>query len=341
VIGLFTSALFVTHAGMQVPSGRLVDRLGAWTIGLFGQLVIGATSAVALLAPNAGLALSARLVAGVGTAFVFVAGSDYVRASGGSAFAQGAFGASSLAAGGLALALVPYVEDAVGWRAPFLTALVVAALGLALLLIAPPSPVHPRQPFEAGVLRDLRLMPFAWLHTASFGLSVVVANWLPTLLTRNGPYSEGQAGAIAAFTLALGVLTRPFGGWVRRSRPARVGPLLAASLVAGAAGTVLLVAVVPAGLVLAASAVVGLAGGIPFAISFTGATDVRPDAPGVAVGVVNGVAATTILLATPLVGLTFSLPGDGRLGFVVVGAAWAAALLAVPGAVRAIPRRGS
>lgn len=327
---------------MQVPAGRLVDRVGARAIGLLGQLVIAGTSALALIAPNPGLALTARLVAGVGTAFVFVGGSEYIRAAGGSALAQGGFGASSLGAGGVALALVPHVEDAVGWRAPFLTSVVVAAAGLLLLLAAPPVPVGAPQPFDAGVLRELRLLPFAWLHTASFGLSVVVGNWLPTLLTRNGPYSEGEAGAIAAFTLALGVFTRPLGGWVRRSRRALVGPLLAASLVAGAAGTLLLVAVEPPALVLLASAVVGLAAGIPFAIAFTGATDVRPDAPGVAVGVVNGVAATTILVATPLVGLTFSLPGDGRLGFVVLAAAWATALAAVPGALRATrPRRGS
>ena len=56
----------------------------------------------------------------------------------------------------------------------------------------------------------------------------------------------------------------------------------------------------------------------------------RPDAPGAAVGLVNMVAALTILVGTPLVGITFSLPGDGRIGFVVLAALWAAAAASVP-----------
>jgi hypothetical protein len=37
----------------------------------------------------------------------------------------------------------------------------------------------------------------------------------------------------------------------------------------------------------------------------------------------------TILVGTPLLGLTFSFPGDGRIGFIIVGALWASAALAV------------
>ena len=88
-----------------------------------------------------------------------------------------------------------------------------------------------------------------------------------------------------------------------------------------------------AGLVVAA-AVVGLASGLPFAMAFTGAATARPDAPGAAVGFVNGWAALAIVAGAPLVGLTFSLPGDGRLGFVAVG------LLAMLAAL-ATPRRSS
>jgi hypothetical protein len=45
---------------------------------------------------------------------------------------------------------------------------------------------------------------------------------------------------------------------------------------------------------------------------------------------VNGAAALTVLVGTPLVGLTFTLPGDGRIGFAAV------ALLCVLGAA-AVP----
>ena len=36
VIGLFTTALFLSHAAMQVPMGRLCDRLGARIVGVVG-----------------------------------------------------------------------------------------------------------------------------------------------------------------------------------------------------------------------------------------------------------------------------------------------------------------
>ena len=76
----------------------------------------------------------------------------------------------------------------------------------------------------------------------------------------------------------------------------------------------------PLPLAIAAAGVVGLAVGIPFAPAFAGAQRLRPDAPGAAVGFVNMIAAVTILVGTPLLGLTFSLPGDGRIGFLIVAA---------------------
>jgi hypothetical protein len=62
----------------------------------------------------------------------------------------------------------------------------------------------------------------------------------------------------------------------------------------------------------------------------------RPDAPAAAVGFVNGCAVLVILVCTPLAGLTFGLPGDGRLAFLVIGLVWASALLAVRGAARPV-----
>jgi predicted cobalt transporter CbtA len=76
--------------------------------------------------------------------------------------------------------------------------------------------------------------------------------------------------------------------------------------------------------------VCGLAAGLPFAAAFTGAAAARPDAPGAAIGFVNGCAGIAVLVLTPLVGLTFALPGDGRIGFAALGLLWAATALAVP-----------
>lgn len=45
----------------------------------------------------------------------------------------------------------------------------------------------------------------------------------------------------------------------------------------------------------------------------------------------NTAAALTIVVGAPLLGLTFSLPGDGRIGFMIVALLWAGALLFLRG----------
>ena len=57
---------------------------------------------------------------------------------------------------------------------------------------------------------------------------------------------------------------------------------------------------------------------------------IRPPAtPAAAIALVNGVAVATILVGTPLAGLAFELPGDGRLAFAGIAVVAAVALLAL------------
>jgi predicted MFS family arabinose efflux permease len=261
-----------------------------------------------------------RFLAGFGTAAAFVGGSDYVRATLGSAVAIGLFGAVSMAGGGLALAVLPLWPD---WRTPFVAAALVAAVGAVAVTLAPPDPRHPPLGIRPP-LRDRRLLPLAGMHAASFGLSVVLGNWVVTLLHRAGGFSEHAAGVAGGLVLFLGVVSRPLGGrLVDRPRVVR------ASLLAFAVGAVALALARPAAVAVCGAAIVGIAAGIPFAPSFAGAARLRPDAPGAAVGLVNMAAAVTILVGTPLLGLAFSLPGDGRIGFLAVAALAAATGLAV------------
>jgi MFS family permease len=140
VIGLFTTALFVTHSAIQVPAGRLCDRFGARWVGTAGLVVIAAASAGALCWREAGFAIGMRPLTGVGTGLSFVAGSDYVRRTVGSAVAQGVYGAGSMAGGGLALALIPQWGS---WQAPFVTAAIVAGGGALVLAAAPRERLAP------------------------------------------------------------------------------------------------------------------------------------------------------------------------------------------------------
>ena len=108
VVGLFTTALFVTHTALQIPAGKAVDALGARRVGLVALLVVAATSALALAAADPALVIVARTLTGVGTALGFVAGIDYVRAHGGTPFSQGLYGGLALGGAGVALAIVPH-----------------------------------------------------------------------------------------------------------------------------------------------------------------------------------------------------------------------------------------
>jgi nitrate/nitrite transporter NarK len=153
------------------------------------------------------------------------------------------------------------------------------------------------------------------MHAASFGLSVVIGNWVVTLLHRAGGEPERVAGLAGGLVLFLGVISRPLGGRLI-DRP----NVIRASFLVSGVGIAVLAIAHPLPLAIAAAGVVGLAVGIPFAPAFAGAQRLRPDAPGAAVGFVNMIAAATILVGTPLLGLTFSLPGDGRIGFVIVAA---------------------
>jgi MFS family permease len=331
-VGLFTTALFVGHLLAQIPSGRAIDLLGARRVGLAALLWIAACNTVLLATPSPGLALALRAVAGIGTGAVFVAGSDYARSSR-TPLAQGLFGGASIAGSGLAVALMPALQHPLGWRAPWWTGLALALAAMPVLALSPPDTTRPQHEGLPGrVLSDRRLFRLGAMHAATFGLSVVAGNWIVTLLTRTSGFGDEKAGAVGTFVLLGGLVTRPLGGVLVRRRAELARPILLWSLAAGAAGTAVLAAFasIPLGVALAAAIVAGSAAGLPFAAVFTAAQHLRRDAPGAAVGLVNGVAVLVILAGTPLAGLTFSLPGDGRIGFAVMAALWTAALALVP-----------
>ena len=321
-IGLFTTAQFVVHMVMQIPGGRTADRFGARRTAFLGILVIAAGNAISLPAAHAG-------------ARVRRPGRD--RPRDGPRVRRGQrlhprerrlgvdAGRVRLRVGaraGIALALVPGFAGWTGFRAPYLSAIIVAGIALAVLASPPPRRGrlrHAGEHFDAGFFRDTRLYRFAAIHAFSFGFSVVVGDWVVTLFEHHGR-SKAFAAAIGSLTLLLGFFTRIVGGLMlrragasrcrrrepraRRRRRGRcsVSRCRWALLVTGAA-------------------VVGLASGIPFAMAFAGAAHARPDAPGAAVGFVNAWSSLVIVVGAPLVGLTFSLPGDGRIGFIAVGAA--------------------
>jgi MFS family permease len=138
--------------------------------------------------------------------------------------------------------------------------------------------------------------------------------------------SSAVAGAVGGLILLAGIVTRPLGGAATHRRPERLTALLAGSLLAVAAGSLLLAFGGPTWVSGLGALCLGLAAGLPVAPIFEAAQRLRPDAPGAAVGLVNACAISAVLVGTPLAGAAFALPGDGRIAFAAIACLAAAAL---------------
>ena len=321
-VGLLTTALFVTHLAVQLPAGRGADRFGSQRIALGAVAAAIVGNGLLLVDGGFELALVGRAVVGMGSGAAFVAGLDLVRAGGGGASVQGLYGGATMAGGGLALMLVPPLTDATSWRAAYWSAALLALLAAVPTLMASGIP----RVGHVGdwVLRDRALLPIGVLQAATFGLAVIAGNWVVPLLEHQG-VSSTAAGLVGGLVLFVGIFARPVGGLLAGRVSGRL--LVAVALVGTSVGALLLALGGPLALSALGALVLGLTAGVPFAVIFAAAQRTRPDAPGGAIALVNACAVLTILVGTPLAGLAFELPSEGRLAFAVIAILGAAALL--------------
>ena len=224
--------------------------------------------------------------------------------------------------GGLALMVVPPLTDATSWRAAYWTAALLAILAAIPTVLATGLPRIGHT--GAWLLGDRALLPIGIMQAATFGLAVVAGNWVVPLLERQG-VSSTAAGLAGGLVLFVGIVTRPAGGMLAGRVGAKL--LIAAALVGTATGALLLSIGGSLALSTLGAFVLGFTAGLPFAVIFAAAQRQRPDAPGAAIALVNACAVLTILVGTPLAGLAFELPSDGRIAFAAIAVLAAAALI--------------
>jgi predicted MFS family arabinose efflux permease len=322
-VGLLTTTMFLTHLAAQLPAGLAADRIGARTVALFAAAIILGGNILLLVDDAYGLALGGRAVVGIGTGAAFVASLDLVRAGGGGPLAQGLFGGITTAAGGVTLMTLPALETVAGWRAAYWTA--AAFIGIAVAPILASRATHAVASARGGLLADAQLVPLAVVHAATFGLNVIAAAWVVTLLQHQGA-STSLAGVTGGTVLLFGIVSRPLGGPIVARGLHRT--VTSASLVALALAGALMATGISPWLSAIGAMLIGVAAGLPWVGLYHSAQRLRPDGPAAATAFVNATASLAIVVGTPLVGVTFDeLPGDGALGFAALGGFALAALV--------------
>jgi len=332
--GFLTTGIFLTHAGIQIPGGHLVDRFGSRRMLLIALLWVALGNFLMAAAGAYWQLLFCKIFTGIGTGICFVGGARYIHegcAGPRLHVAQGYFGGSIQLGAGFVIFAVPLLNKLAGWRATFLICAGMVLVAAVIWIAKAPLVEFP--PSAPGKFHEMLLAPQLWLlglfQMATFGMSVVVGSWVVVLLVKGMHVPATRAGMIGSLVLLLGIVSRPFGGALRRHMGIR--PLLAMSLIMTALGCVLLLpASISLPTALTAVILVGIGVGIPYSAMFSRAGALFPGRAAAAMGLVNMLGIIMILAGAPLVGHLTDLTGSFRTSFAVLGGFTLATCAAVP-----------
>ncbi|KUH36265.1 MULTISPECIES: MFS transporter [Streptomyces] len=250
-LSAFSILQLLVYAGMQIPVGLMVDRLGTRRVLTLGIVLFTAGQLGFALSPSYGMALAARALLGCGDAMTFIAvlrlGSRWFPARRGPLVVQvaGLFGVIGNLLSTIVLARV--LEDW-GWTATFAgsagAGVVVLALVLAFLKDHPegaaPAPVpHAGAAYVrhqiATAWREPGTRLGLWVHfTTQFPAMVFLLLWgMPFLVEAQG-LSRGRAGELlTVVVLSNMVVSLVYGQLIARHHRARA-PLALGTIAATA-----------------------------------------------------------------------------------------------------------
>lgn len=323
--GLLSTAFFVTLAVACVPAGMLSDRLGPTGVGTTGLVAVFASNLALGYARHFPDLLLIKVVGGLGCGLAFIAGMRYAAQVVPPARvyrALGLYGGFVQLGGGTSLYLIPLLASLVGWRGAFVVSSALIALSTVawLALAARVSPALAAAPLTEAV-RSPKVWTLGLVHTATFGLAVLIGIWVTTFLVHEFGLSLVGAGAAGSTILALGVLSRPLGGLLVDRGVLGARAVMQLTVLGGALG---LAALAWPGrpLVVAAVAIValGVAFNAPYAAVMHTAGAILPRAPGAAVGLVSGVGVLGVSIGAPAVGALFAWTGGFSLPFAALAA---------------------
>jgi MFS family permease len=332
--GLLTTGIFATHAGLQIPGGYLVDRLGSRRVLLFALIWVALGNLGMAMAGAYWQLLFCKIFTGIGTGVCFVGGARYVHeATAGPRLhvAQGFFGGSIQLGAGFVILAVPRLYLLAGWRATFIVSGGMVLVAAVIWLAGAPTVEFGARP--PGHFHEMLLAPQLWclglMQMATFGISVVVGSWIVVLLTKVMKVPATRAGLIGSLVLLLGIISRPLGGYLRRHigiRKLFVGSLLMISV----GCFVFLSSTISLASALTAVVLIGIGVGLPYAGMFSRAGALFPGRAAAAMGLVNMLGIVMILGGAPLVGHLADLTGSFKTSFAVLGGFALATCAVVP-----------
>jgi nitrate/nitrite transporter NarK len=325
MFGFLTTAIFLTHAIMQIPGGLLADK--------FGPRKVLAVALSIVCIGNYGIAFSEsyyhllfwKLFVGFGTGACVIAGARYIYQSIPSQnlfLYQGYYGASILLGSGFVIFTVPQIARLFKEWPPafFVTASVAVMVLIAWLFFAPKPPAKPHpQSSLLKMLAHRQLWLLGLVQMASFGLVIVIGSWITTMLTENFSFTNKLLiSFVASLVLILGIFTRPMGGMLVTQIGVR--KLLMISLLLNVAGCFMLAAFTHLLAVdIIAIVLLGVGCGFPYAGLFNRAGSMFPGRAGAAMGLVNMLGIVFILAGAPLVGKISDWTGNFSSAFISLG----------------------
>ena len=323
--GLLSTVFFVTLAIACVPAGMFSDRLGPTRVGTLGLAAVFASNLALGYARHFPDLLLIKVVGGLGCGLAFIAGMRYATLVVPPARAHqalGLYGGFVQLGGGTALYLIPLLTSLMGWRRAFIVSSGLLLLSTAAWLGLAPSvrPTLAAVPLTEAT-RSRKVWTLGLVHCVTFGLAVLVGIWVTTFLVHDFGLSLVRAGAAGSMILALGVLSRPLGGWLIDRGMLEARAVMKLTVLTGAGG--LLVLAWPGRpLIVAAVAIMalGVALNAPYAAVMNTAGAILPRAPGAAVGLVSGVGVLAIAVGAPAVGALLASTGSFALPFGLLAA---------------------
>lgn len=234
LLSLFAIVQLAVYAGAQVPVGLLLDRLGSRRMIAAGGVLITAGHLLLAFAPNLPLALTARVLVGLGDAATFVSALRLLPAW----FPAYRVPMLTQITGqvgqlGQVISAVPFLAVLVtfGWAPSFTGLAIFSAVGIVTTMVLVrdhPQGVVPRQLDRSGrvpmsaVLRE----PGTWLGLSThfvtgFAPMTFLLLWGVPFLTEGQSRTAGEASALLVVVTVGGVAGAPLVGSFTARHPLR------------------------------------------------------------------------------------------------------------------------